>query len=271
MKFINFEMISYIRLKKGIGLLLLSISFFQNCYLNPVVNGILSPAKEEENNSFLGLLGITPSSFGITGQLKSNGVAVSGAVVKVINPTSDSATSNTDVGGRFYVIGKPGTLELQVDHSGNIFTIEILVMPPNANLVAIGNASYTVSNLETYFSTSDIPVYFDLVSSRPYDGLIITDSNYSPILGAGFYFQFSEDLETVGDYDLWRDQNFILSPTIVLGSVGVSPNALYIMVPMNYYNTETDYVLTLMPGIRSVSGKVLKQTPIRFRIESLPL
>ncbi len=242
-----------------------------NCYLNPVVNGILNPVEDENGaGTFLGLLGFAPSSFRITGQLKTNsGVAVVGATIQIAG--SDSNKTVTNEAGRFQLIGTAGSLQLQVIDNGTEFKLEILVMPPIANIVSIENSGYTVSNLEIYPTTSEIPSYVDLVISRPYEGLVITDSNYSSVLGGGFYFKFSEDLETVGDYNLWRDQNFILSPTIGLSTVGVLANEIIILVPMNNYNIQTDYVLTLMSGIRSVTGKVLKQSPIRFRIESVPL
>ncbi|TGK51704.1 carboxypeptidase regulatory-like domain-containing protein [Leptospira kanakyensis] len=249
--------------------LIIFLPFFSDCYFNPVVNGILNPLEEEKNSgAFLGLLGFAPTTFGITGQLKTNdGIAVVGATIQIAG--SDSNKTVTNEAGRFHLTGPAGSLQLQVNHNGTEFKLEILVMPPIAHLVSIENSGYTVSNLETYPTTSEIPSYFDLVSSRPYDGLIITSSNYTSILGFGFYFKFSENLEEVGDYNLWRDQNFIVSPTIGLGILGISPDSITIVIPPENYGIQTDYVLTLMPGIRSATGKALKQPAIRFRIESV--
>ncbi|MBM9592418.1 hypothetical protein JWG41_20105 [Leptospira sp. 201903075] len=247
------------------GLLLLSFSLFQNCYFNPVVNGFLNPLAEEDNNAaYLGILGLAPSSYGITGQLKSNGSAVVGAVVSVVSPQSE-LTSTTDSGGRFHVIGKPGPIELQVNHSGTIFKIEILIMPPTVSLVSIGNSSYTVSNLEAYTSTTNAPVYLDIANSIPYDGMYIDFTNIQAISG-GFMFSFTEELEEPSDQFLWVAENFVVNPSITLNSPGLMGSAVSIMIDSGTITANTIYNLTLNSGIKSVSGKSLKPTNIQFRV-----
>ncbi|WP_165782219.1 carboxypeptidase-like regulatory domain-containing protein [Leptospira brenneri] len=250
---------------------LMTLSSINNCYFNPIVNGFLNPLEEEKNSGvFWGLLGIPSTEFNITGQLKSNaGVAVVNASIKIKG--SESLTSTTNDAGRFHITGPSGSIQLEVNDNGTKFTLDLLVMPPMVSLVTIGNSSYTITNLESYPATSEIPSYFDLVASLPYEGLVIIDEDYMSIFGTGFYFKFSEDLETVADYDQWAAQNFIVSPTISFGSVANSTNAIIIGVAMNTFTIQTDYTLTLMPGIRSVSGKSIKSNTIRFRIESLPL
>lgn len=269
MKLTEFRFISVIRFSKSIGLLLLSFSLFQNCFFNPVVNGLLSPLEEENNSAYLSILGLAPSSFGITGQLKSNGMAVEGAVVSIVNSTSES-TSTTDTGGRFHVIGKPGPIELQVNHSGTIFKIEILVMPPTATLVTIGNSTYKVSNLETYSSASDIPVYLDLVSSLPYDGMFIDDGNYSSI-SSQFMFSFTETLEMPADQFTWVSENFLINPSITLNSPAITGSVVTIMVDSGTIGENATYNLLLNTGIKSVTGKSIKPTIIQFRIGELGL
>lgn len=269
--FYLFHLLKRKNISKGICLLLFPIMMFQNCYLNPFVYDLLNPIEKEDQTAALSLLGLVPSSFGITGQLMSNGVAVSGASIRISGSTETSASSTTDSSGRFRLIGPTGTISLVVDHMGTIFKIELSVTPPNVTVLSIENSGYSLLNLEVYPSSSESPTYLDLTLSIPYEGLIIDNSNYVATVSPGFTFYFSEEIELPSDYDLWRDQNFLISPSLGFNSVSIGSNQVIIQVNSGTYISQTDYYLTLLPGIRATSGKSLKTTLIRFRIGALAL
>lgn len=240
----------------------------QNCYYNPVVYDLLNPIQEEDQSGLLGILGLVPSSLGITGQLMLNGAAVSGASVRIVNSSEESIT---DSAGRFNLIGSSGTNNIEVNHNGTIFTIEISVLPPIITIISISNSSYSVFNLEPYDSSVGIPSYLELTSSIPYDGLFVDDGNFFPLLSSGFSFNFSEELEIPSDFDAWRMENFLVSENLGYGSTNITNSSVTIQINNGTYSADTDYTLILMPGIRSVSGKTVKPTYIRFRIGALAL
>ncbi|MCW7479642.1 carboxypeptidase-like regulatory domain-containing protein [Leptospira kanakyensis] len=242
-----------------------------NCYFNPFVNGILNPTEEENNNSTLGLLGLGPSSIIVTGQLISLGAGVSGATVKIADSTDTTNQSVTNSAGRFKLVGSAGTMTLEVDHLGTVFRIELSVTPPIVTLNSISNSTYTVYNLEAYSSSLGDISFLDLTSSMPYNGLVVANANYAITVGSGFSFFFTENLELPSDNNSWRNENFLISPALSLYSASVASNNVNFAIDSLSYLPQNDYTLTLMPGIKSTTGKSMKPTTIRFRIGALAL
>ncbi|TGL25909.1 hypothetical protein EHQ46_00045 [Leptospira yanagawae] len=259
------------KLARGICIFFLPFLLAQNCYYNPVVYDLLNPIKSEDQAAFLSLLGLVPRSFRITGQLMSNGSAVSEATVRVSGSNDSSASSTTDTSGRFQLNAPTGTVTLEVDHMGTVFKIELSITPPIAAIVSIENSTYSVINLEVYPSNAESPTYLELTFSMPYDGLQIDEFNFFGTVSSGFEFQFSEAIELPSDNDIWRAQNFIITPSLSFNSTAISGSTVDIMVDNGSYIPETDYYLTIMPGIKSTSGKSVKMTVIHFYVGALAL
>ncbi|TGL17660.1 hypothetical protein EHQ42_09115 [Leptospira levettii] len=262
---------SFRNLRKRFYIFVIPILLFQNCYLNPFVYDLLNPVEKEENPAALSLLGLGPTTFYVTGQLMVAGTGVSGATVRISGSTDPTNVSTTDSAGRFKLIGSIGTMTLEVDVSGTKFTIELSVTPLAVTLISISNSSFTVFNLGASPSSASDVTYLDITSSMPYEGLIVSNGNYMATVSSGFSFNFSETLESPSNPDTWRDENFIIFPSLTFLSTSVGGNNVIFQVNSGTYLPETDYYLTLQPGIKSVSGKSIKLTIIRFRIGALYL
>ncbi|MCW7460598.1 carboxypeptidase-like regulatory domain-containing protein [Leptospira limi] len=261
---------SFRNFSKRFGIFVVPILLFQNCYLNPVVYDLLNPAEKEENPAALSLLGLGPSAMIVTGQIFSGPSGVSGATVRIFGSTDPTNVSTTDSAGRFKLIGSEGTMNLQVEFSGTTFTIELFVTPIAVSLISISNSSFTVLNLGMYSSSLGNVSFFDLTSSNPYNGLIVSNNPiYTATIGNDFNFSFSENLEVPSDANQWRIDNILISPTLSYFSTSVSGNQVDIQVNPGSYSFQT-YTITLLPGIKSLSGKSLKQTMMQFQISFLP-
>ncbi|MBL0955980.1 MAG: hypothetical protein IBJ01_14545 [Leptospira sp.] len=256
---------------KRFGIFIVPILLFQNCYLNPFVYDLLNPVEKEENPAALSLLGLGPSTFYVTGQLMVAGTGVSGATVRISGSSDPTNVSTTDSAGRFKLIGSIGTMTLDVDVSGTKFTIELSVTPLLVTLVSISNSSFTVFNLGASPSSASDVTYLDITSSMPYEGLVVTNGNYMATVSSGFSFNFSETLESPSNPDTWRDENFLISPSLSFLSTSVGGNNVIFQVNNGTYLSDTDYYLTLLSGIKSITGKSMKPTVIRFRIGALAL
>lgn len=278
MKSTYFQALQAMRSKMSIGLLFLLFSFFQNCYFNPVVNGILNPVEKEADSSLaaLGLVGFDSQSItvSISGQIKRLGIAFAGTEVKVIGPSFSSKdvanSSTTNEAGRFYLNVSTGLVTLQFSDSGTIVNIQISITPFSASVISIDNINYSIQNLDVYFPGEETPVYLELISSTPYDGLLIDDSNYSTITSTGFKFKFSEDVEYPSNLPLWQAENFITNPSITFETAIISKTDVTLPLP-NSLSQFTPYTITLNPGIKTVAGKRIKQTTILFLVGPLSL
>ncbi|TGL35708.1 carboxypeptidase-like regulatory domain-containing protein [Leptospira perdikensis] len=271
-------MFSYLQMKKGIGLLLLSFSLFQNCYFNPIVNGILNPKVEEADTSaLLGLAGGFGSqavTVSITGQIKKLGTAFANTEVSLINPSftskNNANSSTTDSAGRFSLNVPTGSATLQFSDAGTPVNIQIEVSQTAAKILFIDNTNFTIQNLDVYVLGVEPPVYLELISSIPYDGLLIDDSNYSTITMGGFKFKFSEDLEYPSNQSVWLAENFITNPTIGFEFPSISKSDVTIVLSSSL-SPLTPYTITLNSGIKTVAGKSIKQTTIQFLVGPLGL
>ncbi|WP_108960746.1 hypothetical protein [Leptospira ellinghausenii] len=262
---------SFLNFSKRFGIFVVPFLLIQNCYFNPFVYDLLNPVEKEENPAVLSLLGLGPSTFYVTGQLMFAGTGVSGATVRISGTSDLTNVSTTDSAGRFKLISSEGKMTLEVDVSGTKFTIELSVTPPLVTLVSISNTSFTVFNLGASPSSLGDVTYLDITSSMPYEGLIVANANYGMTISSGFSFNFSETLESPSDADTWRNENFLISPPLSFLSTSVGGNNVIFQVNSGSYLPETDYYLTLLPGIKSASGKSMKPTIIRFRIGALYL
>ncbi|WP_246835848.1 hypothetical protein [Leptospira meyeri] len=266
------------RFKISIRLLLLMFSFFQNCYFNPVVNGILNPVEKKEDSSLaaLGLVGPDGQSItvSITGQIKKLGIAFANTEIKVIGSTFSTKdlvnSSTTNTAGRFYLNVPTGLVALQFSDSGTIVNIRMNITPFSATITSIDNLNYSIQNLDVYVPGAEPPVYLELVSSSPYDGLLIDDSNYSLITSSGFKFTFSEDVEYPSNLPQWLAENFITNPSIGFETAIISKNDVTLILSSSLTQF-TPYTMTLNPGIKTVAGKTIKQTTILFLVGPLSL
>lgn len=260
-------------------LLILSLLWFLlgNCYFNPLVNGLLDPKVEETDSSaLLGLAGggqaVTVS---ITGQIKRLGTPLVSTDVSILNPSfspKDTTTSSTtNSAGRFYLNIQTGLATLQFKDVSTTVTILLEVSPTSATVRSIDNPNYELQNLETYMFGGDPPVYLELITSTPYDGYIANNNADPPTyIPSTFSFAFSENIDIPSDLTAWRNQNFEITGGITFKGLPnpILPNLIQIDMDVATYSNQTNYVLTLKPGIRSISGKSIKTTTINFRIES---
>ncbi|PJZ47328.1 Ig-like domain-containing protein [Leptospira brenneri] len=254
---------------------LFSICFLLgNCYFNPLVNGLLNPeVKETDSSPLLGLAGgIGSQSFtvSITGQIKVFGAPLANTEVSLVNlsySSKDNATSSTTNGaGRFYLNIPTGLQTLQFTDSGTLVTIKLMVSEMAATVVTVDNLSYQVQNLDIYVLGEEPPVYLELMSSIPYDGLLINSSNYE-MISSKFIFNFSEDVAHPEDNDniLWASNNFIITPSIEVSSVGISKSSVEINFSGSLFPS-TPYTITMNSGIKTTSGKTVRPTIMQFMV-----
>lgn len=247
-----------------------------NCYFNPLVNELLNPKVEETDSSALlglaGGIGDQSVLVNISGQIKKAGIALGNVEIKVMDPSfsgkSQTNSSTTNSAGRFYLSISMGFQSLQFSDSGTIVNILLQVTPFSATVLSVDNSAYQIQSLDVYNLDTEAPVYLELVSSVPYDGLLIDNGNFS-LLSGGFAFTFSEDIEMPSNQTLWVAENFIVNPAITLLSPSISKNNVQIMINNGTITAFTPYTISLNSGIKSVTGKIVKPITIQFVVGGL--
>ncbi|MDF3821758.1 carboxypeptidase-like regulatory domain-containing protein [Leptospira sp. 96542] len=252
--------------------LLVFFGFFQACYFNPFVQGIVNPVEEEEDSSAL-LLGAavglgSPGKVKLTGQVvDSNGTAISGGTLNIVNRTNTSTDLddrvNLDEGGRFYLILTTGETSFRVEQSGTeIFTFKLLI--PIDGVVSVIEKSIPGPNLINleFYSSGFTPEYFDIVLTTPHDNENLSSwpTNVTII--------FSEPLETPSDLQTFLDANVITSPSITLQGSNSTLNSHILSI----YNSSSFSIGTntyrFGSGIKSNTGKSLAPRTITYICES---
>ncbi|TGK81428.1 hypothetical protein EHQ24_08905 [Leptospira noumeaensis] len=267
LRFLQLPFFPFHQLTKGICILLVPFLMFQNCYFNPVVNGILNPKVEESDSSALlglaGGLGGSASTVSITGQIKKLGVSLVGVDVSLGTPlfsSKNTISSTTNTAGRFYLDIPTGSATLQFSDGGTLVTIQLMVTPIGATVGFINNSSYSVQNLDVYVLGSEPPVYLELLSSMPFDGAVINSSNYYDFVPDGrFLFTFSEEV----DYEASSSASFIINPSLDELTIDFSKENVYIL-PSFSLSPNQFYTITLNSGIKSLTGKSNRPTTIQF-------
>lgn len=246
-----------------------------NCYFNPAVNGILNPLEEENNNSFLGLLGFageTPTL--ITGQIRDpNGVALSNLVLETgltfAQEKNTTPTFTTDTSGRFYIPYQTGSISFTVKMEGAyFFEFTLLVSNPNSIAYTTYGAppGLEITGLGT-LNANESPNFFELIDSTPRHNTTVNFYLTQMI------FTFSEPpIPTIESGPMvtdWISQNIEISPSASFDNfMNVADNTLtinFISLP-----TYTIYDLTLKPGVFSATGKPLTQRTIHFSYQHNP-
>ncbi|TGK81429.1 hypothetical protein EHQ24_08910 [Leptospira noumeaensis] len=260
------------------------LPFFSNCYFNPVVNGILNPLEEENNNSFLGLLGLAQgtSNLMITGQIRNpNGVVMLGLGLTpsaTANNIKSTSPYMTDAGGRFYLPYQSGRISFDVSQNGSpFFTLILNVLNPNGiTAETVGApAGLEISNLRT-ISGSETSTFFELVNAYILDG----ESNEIPLHNAevsnwipAFFFAFTEPTIpalTTGPLAAdWISQNISISPAASFDNFMIVTGNTLSVAPMSLPGPAV-YEITLKSGILSATGKSLTPRTIRFTYNYAP-
>lgn len=270
-----------------ISLVLFCMCFlFGNCYFNPLVNGILNPVEEKDDPMGMIALGIAgtfsnaPSQYVVTGQILSYGMPDDGLTLNVISSSSEPKnlpqSTSTDLGGRFYLLTSLGVTEISVVQTEGGEEVYRFRLDIGINSIALTElmtgTSYTITDLELQIPGNTIE-YFDLVSSYPSDNMTL------PFAPESMMMLFSESLtsELLGMDSQgllsWWNNNIIITPSIYVTSVMINSEEGQPPKDVSgYWSTQSiqnniDYTITLLPGIRSVTGKVLKSKIIRFRVE----
>lgn len=266
------------RILKSILITFVFLFSTTNCYFNPLVNGLLNPKLEESDLSALlglaggsGNLGVTVN---ITGQIKRLGVALEGVEIKLANSSfstkNQTNSSITNAAGRFYLSIPTGSPTLQFSDAGTIVNVQLGITPFSATVISSDNLGYQIQSLDVFFIGVEPPVYLELVSSVPYEGLLIDDGNYSSLIAGSFKFKFSEDLEYPSNPPLWLAENFITYPPMTFESPSISKNDVTIMLSSSL-SPFTPYIITLNSGIKTATGKSVRPTTIQFVVGALGL
>ncbi|MCW7468647.1 hypothetical protein [Leptospira kanakyensis] len=238
-----------------------------NCYFNPLVNDLLNPKVEESDSSaLLGLAGGSASTVSITGQIKKLGVSLVGVEVSLGTTSFSSKNTNsstTNTAGRFYLNIPTGPATLQFSDGGTLVTIQLMVTPMGATVGFINNSSYSVQSLDVYVLGEE-PVYLELTSSMPYDGLLVDNSNYGTTINGNLVFKFSEFLEMPSNSALWTAENIIVNPSIGFEYTSISKDNVTIVLAGGSLPPFTPFTITLNSSIKSETGKSIRPTTIRF-------
>ncbi|MCT8334650.1 carboxypeptidase-like regulatory domain-containing protein [Leptospira sp. 85282-16] len=246
-----------------------------NCYFNPFVFDLLNPEKTKDNSSVLGMIAGLTNQTGtvqISGQLKKGGAALSNVQITLqnVSPSVKSQTnsSTTNSSGRFFLDTPTGIVSLQFSDSGTIVNFQLEVSKTSVTLVSIDKTNYQVQSFEVYELGVEPPAYFELIASMPYDGLYIDKDNFSSTIGSGSTFLFSDNLEELveGTELGWAADNFIVTPAVYLLYVNVSTNYVHLSLDNASIQPSTTYTVTLNPGIKSKTGKSLKQSTFQFKV-----
>ncbi|TGL85605.1 hypothetical protein EHQ68_17180 [Leptospira congkakensis] len=264
-------------LKKTIGLLVFSISFFQNCYFNPIVNGILNPVEEKNDNSFLSLLGLGPgvSDLKITGQIRNQyGTALANLVLapSPISPQSKSILPpyTTDSGGRFYLPFQSGRISFVVSQNDSpLFTLSLDVLDPTSITAEISGTSelFEISNLGT-MNGSESPSFFELVRVFTLEGeseVNIHNVNLGKAPNA-IFLEFNEAPADVEPGNLsWAQNSVIISPAI---GTGYLPSSIFgnqiPLMAIGEFTYSNVYTIDFTSNIKSASGNSLTPRRIKF-------
>jgi hypothetical protein len=255
-----------------------------SCYFNPLVNSIVSPEKPEENNSFLGLLGLSGPTLLITGQIRyANGEAEAGLVLqpgKSFAPQSKSTSSGyvTDEGGRFYVPYQIGSSPFTVYRNGSYFFEFSLnvVSPTEISTTAYGaGPTLEITGLGTVDSNSPT-TFFELVGAYYLDGemneVVIDRTNHYTTVSS-LILKFSAKPAFVESNDISWIQNAIIitpSPTVGFQALGIAGNRIT-FVGAEGFLMNTEYNIDVTNHIKSESGIALTPRRIRFCYEpSIP-
>lgn len=239
-----------------------------NCYFNPAVQLVVNPEISEDADPVV-MLGIAsalagPRTVQITGQVvDANGVAVAGGTLTILSRTNQLSgltdTITLNEGGRFYLTLSIGETTIRVDQSGvELFTFKLSVLGPGvASIIEKSLAGPNAINLE-FYTPEFIPIYFDLVSSTPYDNATFTTW---PTLVT---ITFSENLETPSNMQSFLDANVITNPAISLdgSSSFIMNNVLQIYNSSSFSIGTNTY--TLRSEIKSSTGKSLAPRTITY-------
>ncbi|MDF3821759.1 hypothetical protein P3G55_17780 [Leptospira sp. 96542] len=263
------------------------ISLFGNCYFNPFVQGIVNPVEEKDDTASAMALGIV----GAAGAFSSGSqvVVATGqildymgmpAISHTVTVTSRSfeldnlpLSTTTDTGGRFYIMTTVGSTELSVSQflgGPEVLRFRLEIETNSINVAdLVSEADYTISGLEVQNPENSI-LYFDLMSSYPNHGSMV------PFVPESLNLTFSENLPASlldlppNEQLFWASGNISISPTIIIDSVyfnseqGAPPKDVSIYWDTESFQPDVEYTITLSPGIRSETGKVLKTTTIKF-------
>ncbi|MCW7491091.1 Ig-like domain-containing protein [Leptospira sp. 2 VSF19] len=247
-----------------------------SCYFNPLVNSIVSPEKPEENNSFLGLLGLSGPTLLITGQIiDANGLGEAGLVLqpgKSFAPQSKSTSSGytTVAGGRFYIPYQSGQVSFTV-YKENLYYFEFTLDIASTSQITYslyGAAPGIQINGLGAINIADQTNVFDLVRAYTIDGQsnqVPLNANVNVYISA-MIFEFSEaPIHALANefVNAWISENISVSPATSFDNVmNVSGNTLTIS-PMGLGGM-TAYEITLGSGILSATGKPLTPRTIQF-------
>ncbi|MCG6144450.1 hypothetical protein [Leptospira bandrabouensis] len=249
-----------------------------NCYFNPFVFDLLNPEKTKDNSSVLGMIAGLTNQTGtvrISGQLKREGAALSNVQISLqnVSPSLKSLTNSTttNIYGRFLLDSPTGIVSLQFSDNGTIVNFQLNVSKTSVTLVSIDKTNYQVQSFEVYELGVEPPVYLELITSMPYDGLYIDEFNFNNTIAGGSMFMFSENLEVPAEGAKfgWAADNFIVSPAVYLLNVNVTPYYVQLILDNSTIQPLTTYTVTLNPGIKSETGKFLKPTTFQFKVGTL--
>ncbi|TGL35707.1 hypothetical protein [Leptospira perdikensis] len=270
---------------RKIHFLILFLSIFSNCYLNPVVNGLLNPVEEENNNVSLGLLGAalgTPTLL-ITGQIRDpNGVAMVDLVLEsstTNNTRSTLSPYRTDAGGRFYLPYQFGSQNFTVLKDGSsFFTLVITVSSPSevSSVTSGAPPGLEILSLRT-INGSESNNFFELVDAHYiYQSGSMVARLHSAVINnyiESIVFTFSEaPIQTSASGPLteaWLSQYISISPSAIFQNFTSAPGNTLTIAPSTIAGLQV-YDLTLKPGILSATGKALTPRTIRFNYAYAP-
>lgn len=280
MKSTYIQVLRAMRSKMSIGLLFLLFLLFQNCYFNPVVNGILNPVEKKADGSLaaLGLVGFAAdtSDLRITGQIRDqNGVAISGLVLLPSLPSFQGKLGlppyTTDSGGRFYLPFQTGSTSYQVLQNGNpFFTLILIVTSPIDIGIGTNGAplGLEISNLSAV-SGNEPPNFFDLVRVFYLEGGVTEVNIHNANLGKSpnpLVLEFSEPPASVDSEDVsWMPNSVLIIPAPSVGYLNpsVSGNQL-IFSGAEGFTPNTQHFIAFTSNIKSATGKLLSPRVVRF-------
>lgn len=253
--------------------LLISLINLTNCYFNPVVQKFVETDPKEDNSLLQGLslLGLTPPlpafPISISGQLRDDtGAAEANVQLTVISRANAleglEESTTTDTAGRFFIRLSSGTTKIGLTKAGSPyynFTLQIIsplvisVIEMNGNPVGA-----EITGLVSY-DPGNQPVFFELTDSEPKNNSTIGEAPFA------FYFYFSAQPTGAiqGQIAAWLAQNILVTPSISLNNVSSEESALIISTS-NFLPEDTNYTISLGPGIISSSGVPLTPRTINF-------
>ncbi len=261
-------------------ILLTYIFFTSNCYLNPVVNSIVSPEETKENNSglvlFAGLSGgNNVATLQVTGILKnSSGVPIENANIYLgpifsssVKDTPVSTTATTNSAGIFLIKLIPGIVPISVtDASGNFLGgFTLTVTPTSATQETPSSSQFSVSSLAVYnindsISLETAPVGFTILSTNPADGATGVPIAGNLTFSIDYVFSKPVNVSTLTASNV----SFMLGASQAAKTVTVSgsgTNITLIFGGGNIYGNYS-YLITPTTGVKDMEGNSLTEKQI---------